>query len=206
MSLELVMLSNHLILCHPLLLLPSVFPSIRVFPKMSLLFASGGQSIGASILESVLPLNIQGWFLLGLTDLISLVSTLDLTNFTIALFNASSSILGVRQHAIGVGWEHSMGAQGQKPWLLLLAGWLSNLEQLLGLSFVTGWKGRMLPALSLSGVIGRGKPMSQWVWKALGVVQCSSPNEDYDDGDDASKGHCFNRFYTSRKYVLWFFL
>ena len=31
MSIELVMLSNHLILCHPLLLLPSIFPSIRVF-------------------------------------------------------------------------------------------------------------------------------------------------------------------------------
>ena len=46
MSIELVMLSNHLILCHPLLL-PSVFPSFRVFP-MSQLFPSGGQSIGAS--------------------------------------------------------------------------------------------------------------------------------------------------------------
>ena len=31
MSVELVMPSNHLILCHPCLLLPSVFPSIRVF-------------------------------------------------------------------------------------------------------------------------------------------------------------------------------
>ena len=31
MSIELVMSSNHLILCHPLLLLPSIFPSIRVF-------------------------------------------------------------------------------------------------------------------------------------------------------------------------------
>ena len=31
MSIELVMPSNHLILCHPLLLLPSLFPSIRVF-------------------------------------------------------------------------------------------------------------------------------------------------------------------------------
>ena len=41
MSIELVMPSNHLILCHPLLLLPSIFPSIRVFPK-SQLFASGG--------------------------------------------------------------------------------------------------------------------------------------------------------------------
>ena len=33
MSIELVVLSNHLIICHPLLLLPSIFPSIRVFPK-----------------------------------------------------------------------------------------------------------------------------------------------------------------------------
>ena len=35
MSIESVMLSNHLILCHPLLLLPSVFPCIRVFPDES---------------------------------------------------------------------------------------------------------------------------------------------------------------------------
>ena len=37
MSIELVMLSNHLILCRPLLLLPSVFPSIRVFYNESVL-------------------------------------------------------------------------------------------------------------------------------------------------------------------------
>ena len=37
MSIELVMPSNHLVLCHPLLLLPSVFPSIRVFPNKSVL-------------------------------------------------------------------------------------------------------------------------------------------------------------------------
>ena len=39
--------SNHLILCRPLLLLPSIFPSIRVF-SVSQFFASGGQSIGVS--------------------------------------------------------------------------------------------------------------------------------------------------------------
>ena len=52
---------HHFILCHPLLLLPSIFPSIRVFfsPKNQL-FASGGQNIGASALASVLPANIQG--------------------------------------------------------------------------------------------------------------------------------------------------
>ena len=37
MSIELMMPSNHLILCHPLLLLPSVFPSMRVFSKESVL-------------------------------------------------------------------------------------------------------------------------------------------------------------------------
>jgi len=73
MSIELLMLSKHLIFCHPLLLLPSMFSKIKVFPN-DWLFASGGQSIGASILGSVLPLNIQGWFILGLTGLISLHS------------------------------------------------------------------------------------------------------------------------------------
>ena len=56
---ESMMPSNHLILCCPLLLLPSIFPSIRVFSK-TLLFISGGQSIGASASSSVLPVNIQG--------------------------------------------------------------------------------------------------------------------------------------------------
>ena len=66
---ELVMLSNHLILCHPLLLLPSDFPCIRAFP-MSWLFTSNGQTIGALASASVLPMNIQGWFALGMTGLI----------------------------------------------------------------------------------------------------------------------------------------
>ena len=68
MSIELVMPSNHLILCCPLLLLPSIFHSI------SQLFTSGGQSIGTSTSASVLPMNIYGWFSLGLTGLISLRS------------------------------------------------------------------------------------------------------------------------------------
>ena len=73
MSIESVMPSNHLILSHPFLLLPSVFPSIRVFPSKSALHISG-QNIGASASASVLPMSIQGWFPLGLTDLISLQS------------------------------------------------------------------------------------------------------------------------------------
>ena len=59
MSTELVMPSNHLILCHPLFLLPSIFSRIRVFP-MNWLFASGGQSTGVSALASFLPKKSQG--------------------------------------------------------------------------------------------------------------------------------------------------
>ena len=73
MSIELMMPSNHLILCCPLLLLPSIFPSVRVFP-MSQFFASDGQSIGVSASASVLSMNIQDWFPLGWTGWISLLS------------------------------------------------------------------------------------------------------------------------------------
>ena len=73
MSIALVMPSKHLILCRPLLLLPSIFPSMRVFP-VSRLFASGGQSIGVSASASVLPMNIQHWFPLELIGWISLQS------------------------------------------------------------------------------------------------------------------------------------
>ena len=63
--------SNHLIFCLPLLLPPSIFPSIRVF-HMSQLFTSGGQSIWVSASASVLSMNIQGWFPWGTTNWISL--------------------------------------------------------------------------------------------------------------------------------------
>ena len=71
MSFVTVMLSNHLILCHPLLFCLPSFPSSGSFP-MSWLFSSGGQSIGASASASVLPINIQDWSPLGLICLISL--------------------------------------------------------------------------------------------------------------------------------------
>ena len=61
MSIELVMPSNHFIFCHPLLLLPSIFPSIRVFSNDSC-----GQIIRASASASVLPMNIQDLFSVGL--------------------------------------------------------------------------------------------------------------------------------------------
>ena len=66
-SAESVMPPNHLILCHPLFLLPSVLPSIRVFSSESALLIRC-QSTGVSASASVLPImNIQGWFPLGWT-------------------------------------------------------------------------------------------------------------------------------------------
>ena len=56
MSIESVMPSNYLFLCRPLLLLPSIFPSIRAFSNE----LAGVQSIGVSASASVLPMNIQG--------------------------------------------------------------------------------------------------------------------------------------------------
>ena len=73
MSIELVMPSNHLILCHPLLLLPSIFPSIRSFP-MSQFFSSGAQRTGVSASASVLPMSTQDWLSLEWTGWISLQS------------------------------------------------------------------------------------------------------------------------------------
>ena len=73
MSIESMMPRNHLILCCPLLLLPSIIPSIRVFSNQ-LGLPPCGHSIGVSVSASVLPMNIQGWFSLELTGLFFLFS------------------------------------------------------------------------------------------------------------------------------------
>ena len=70
MSIESVMPSSHLILCHPFLFLP---PASESFP-MSQLFTSDGESIGVSTSASVLPMNTQDWSPLGWTGWISLQS------------------------------------------------------------------------------------------------------------------------------------
>ena len=59
LSIASVMPSNHLILWRPPFLLPSIFPSIRIFSNEKTTFTSGGQSIGASASASVFPMNVQ---------------------------------------------------------------------------------------------------------------------------------------------------
>ena len=73
MPFESVMPSRHLILYCPLLLLPPIPPSIRVFP-MSQFFAPGGQSIRLSASPWLLPMNTQDWFPSEWTAWISLQS------------------------------------------------------------------------------------------------------------------------------------
>ena len=73
MSIESVMPFNHLILCCPLLLQPSIFPASGSFP-ITHFFASSGQNIGVSASASVLPMSIQDWFPLGWTGWNSLQS------------------------------------------------------------------------------------------------------------------------------------
>ena len=134
MSLVLVVLSNHLILCCPLLLLPSIFPGIRVFSSQ--FFASGGHNIGASASASVLPMHIQDWFLLGLTGLISLLSK--------GLSRVFSGTTIQKNQFFGAqlslwSYSHTRTWLREKPqlWLcgLLLAKWyLCFLIRCLGLS------------------------------------------------------------------------
>ena len=73
-SIELVMPSSDLILCRPLLLLPSIFPSIRVFSNESALRITWPKYWSFSFKTSVLPMNTQDWSPLGWTGWISLQS------------------------------------------------------------------------------------------------------------------------------------
>ena len=95
MSTELVVLSNHLIFCCPLLFFCLLsFPASGSFP-MSQLFVTSGQSIGPSASISVLSMNIQGWFPLGLIDLLAVQGTLKSLSPAPQCESISSSVLSL---------------------------------------------------------------------------------------------------------------
>ena len=113
--------SNHLILCHALLLALKSFPESRSFP-MSQFSISGGQSKGAWALTSVLPMNIQSWFALGLTNLILLYKGFSRVFFSSTVwkhqfFSAQPSL-----------WSnsHLCTLLLEKPWLWLYAPLLAK--------------------------------------------------------------------------------
>ena len=97
---------------------PQSFPVSGTFP-MSWLFASGGQSIGASASASVLPRNIHGWSTLGLTGLISLQSkglsrvfsntTVWKHQFFSSQLSYSPTLTSIRDHCQNLFWGHLLG-------------------------------------------------------------------------------------------------
>ena len=107
MSIKLVMPSNHLILCRHLLLLPSIFPSIRVFLNESVL-RMRWPSIGISASASVLPMKTQDWSPLGWTGWISLQSkglsrvfsntTVQKHQFSVLSFLYSPTLTSIHDH------------------------------------------------------------------------------------------------------------
>ena len=107
MSIESVMPSNHLILCHPLLLLPSIFPSIRVFSNESVLrirwpkIWSFSLSISPSIEYSGLISIRMDWL-----DLLAVQGTLESSptpqfksiNFSVLSFLYSPTLTSIRDY------------------------------------------------------------------------------------------------------------
>ena len=86
---------------------PQSFPASGSF-LVSWLFASGGQSMGASAVASVLPMNIQGWFPLGLANLISLLSKGLSGVFSSTSLKASvDTVIAVRVSEAAWDWELS---------------------------------------------------------------------------------------------------
>ena len=94
MPIELVMPSNHLILCHPLLLPPSIFLSIRVFSNGSALCIQWPKYWSFSF-SIVLPINIQDWFPLGLMDLLAVQGTLKESSLVSQFESINSLVLSL---------------------------------------------------------------------------------------------------------------
>ena len=148
--------SNHFILCHPLLLPPSIFPSIKVFSDESVL-RSGGQNIGVSVSASVLPVNIQDWFPLGWTGWISLQSkglsrvfsntTVQRINSSVLSFLYSPTLTSIRDY-----WKTI--ALTRWTFVGKVMSLLFNMLSRLVIAFLLRSKGLLIPYLqSPSAVI-----------------------------------------------------
>ena len=108
------------------------FPASTSFPT-SQLFTSGGQSIGASASASVLPMRIQGWFLLGWTGLISLLSKESQESFLAPQFGAVSLLF--LSSILDTFWPGGLIFQCHSFWLFILFMGFSRQECWTGLPF-----------------------------------------------------------------------
>ena len=122
MCIKLVMPSSHLILCHPLLLLPPILPSIRVFSNGSTLHMRWPKYWSFSLSISP-PVNTQGWSPLGWTGWISLQSkglTRVFSNTTVQKHQFFGAQLSSQSNSHIHTWPL------EKPWLDGLC-WQSNI-------------------------------------------------------------------------------
>ena len=115
MSIESVMPSSHLILCHHLLFLPPICPSIRVFSNKSTLRMRWPKT-GVSASVSDLPMNTQDWSPLGWTDWISLQSK----GLSRAFFNMTvqkHQFFGTQLSSQSNSHIHTWPLEKPQPWL-----------------------------------------------------------------------------------------
>ena len=107
MSIESVISSSHLILCHPFLLCPQSWPASGSFPK-NWLFPSGDQSTGASASASVLPMNIQGWvsFRIDWFNLLAVQESSPAPQFESISCSARSSLYAPLLTSVHDHWEN----------------------------------------------------------------------------------------------------
>ena len=117
MPIESVVPSNHLILCHPLLLLPSIFPSINI--SMSWFFASGSQSIGTSASAPILPMNQSPRvsFCLNCTSTVAVIMWWSITYILFGLISEtklqyhynllSFDLFHITHYSVAVGVEYT---------------------------------------------------------------------------------------------------
>ena len=127
MSVESVMPSNHLILCRPLLLPTSLFPSIRVF--LSEFFTLGGQRIGVSASASVLPRTIQDWLISFRTDWFDFIAV----QGTLKSLQHHSLKVSILQHSAFFIVQHPYMTTGKT---MALTGW-TFVGKVMSLLFIT---------------------------------------------------------------------
>ena len=178
MSIESVITFNHLILCHSSC--PQFFPASGSFP-MSWLFESGGQSTGASALAPVFPMNIQGWFPLGLTDLISLQA-----KGLSSLLQHHSLKASILWHSVffTVQLSHSYMTTGKTTAVIIgpfLASCLYFLIHCLGLSLLFFQGGRVLISWlqSLSTLILEPKKIKSVTASIFSTSICHEVNVEF---------------------------
>ena len=116
MSINLVMPSSHLILCHPLLLPPPIPPSIRVFSNESTLHMRWPPWAGVSASTSVLPMNTQDWSSSGWTGWLSLHSK-GLSRVFSNTRVQKHQFFGVQLSSPSNSHIHTWPLEKPKPWL-----------------------------------------------------------------------------------------